>query len=273
MASATPADINESTGTAMIEGWTPVSVDMYESRFRTELMKVPAFEPNDVRDPDVWPRPGSSDGEFPAWRALFGSLCLWGHSTGYRLFSFDTFFSYCEKAYTERHPENERFRRYFQAPLRDGMRQRIGVWYESGMAETHLYACLAQALEDESKTGVVLYDPRADWKLKADIVVILNGNAIRVSAYVGDEAERAGIERRRDGIERVRKRNTAKSAHWGNEELGRMPLSEIALTADDMQVVNGCRLFSIAAVNRLLTELYTYAEVQPSKRWTFRAPD
>lgn len=232
-----------------------MSIDMFERNFRRKLEKLAPFESNEVRDPRVW-------GEgFPAWRALFSSLCLYGHSSGYRIPAFDDFFRYCKKAYTNAHySERSRYQKYFEGDLLPGMRQRVSVWYESGMAELHLYACLVEAIEDISKIGLVLYDPRADWKLKADVIVIIRKQAIRVSAFVGDLAERSNIEANRDKVEQERKKNTMQSAHWGNEELRLMPILEIARTSDiDTQVVNGVHLFSLLAVNRLLTDIYKQA--------------
>lgn len=232
-----------------------MSVDMFERRFREELNKLPPLPIFSQRDPNVW-REG-----FPAWRALFSSLCLWGHSTGYRLPSFDDFFQYCRKAYThEQHPHREKYKPYFEGVLLPGMRQRVGVWYQSGMAETHLYACLVEAIEDKSKCGLVLYDPRADWKLKADVVVLIHGKALRVSAFEGDEAGRSSLEAHRDMVEHERKKNTSESAHWGNAELGRMKTYTIARsTAADTSVANGVPLFSLSLVNRLLAEIYAEA--------------
>lgn len=243
-----------------------MSVDMFEVRFRRELGKLPKFVPDDRRDPRVWPRRGSEEAKFPAWRALFSAMCLFGHSTGYRLFSFEKFYSYCKRAYIERHPEPQRFAPYFSGDLEAGMRQRISVWYESGMAETYLYACLSEAIEDKSKTGVVLYDPRADWKLKSDLVIVINKQPLRVSAYVGEHGDRPSIEARREEIERMRKRNTSESAHWLNSELDAMPLFEISRTDSDMQVVNGIRLFSLRAVNELLERIYAHAGING---WVF----
>lgn len=242
-------------------------VDMFEWRFRSELMKLPVFEPKSRRDPRVWPKPGSKEAEFPAWRALFSSCCLWGHSTGYRLFSYKRFYEYCQRAYTEIHPQKERFKRYFEGDLLEGMRQRMGVWYEMGIAETYLYVCLADAIEDQAKVGIVLYDPRADWKLKADLVVIINNVPMRVSAYAGDEGDRPNIEARREEIERIRKINNSQSAHWGNAQLDVMPTFEIARTENDMQVLNGMRVFSLPSIDVLLTRLYDQSG--SSRRWLF----
>ncbi|MBF6370419.1 hypothetical protein IU469_32685 [Nocardia puris] len=223
-----------------------MTVDMFEHRFRQELNRLEPFHPNDTRDPRVWPRRGSHEGEFPAWRALFTALCLHRHSTGYRLPSYEEFFNFCRSAYTKHHPRPDRFVPYFQGELLAGMRQRVGVWYESGIAETYLYACLAEAIEDRAKVGVVLYDPRADWKLKADIVVILNGQAMRVSAYVGHGEDRPDLESERDVIEHERKRNTPESAHWGNSALRTMPPFGVIVKSCGLGVVRrprtlGCR--------------------------------
>lgn len=232
-----------------------MSVDMFERRFRSELEKLAPFEPNDVRDPRVW------QADFPAWRALFSSMCLFGHSTGYRLPAYEEFWRYCELAYTKRHPNSARFAPYFTGELQAGMRQRVAAWYEAGMAETYLYACLVEAIEDKAKAGIVLYDPRADWKLKADLVVIANGRPLRVSAFFGLPSSRPDVESRRDIVERARKINTMESAHWGNAQLAAMPVFEVARTDTDMQIVNGVRLFSLAAVNALLALLYEAAGV------------
>lgn len=233
-----------------------MSVDLFEVRFREELEKLPLFEPNDERDPRVWKQ------KFPAWHALFSSMCLFGHSTGYRLPSFEDFFRYCEHAYTKRNPKRDSYLPFFEGDLLIGMRQRVSAWYESGMAETYLYACLVEAIEDKSKTGVVLYDPRVDWKLKADLIVIANKVPLRVSAFVGDKSDRPRVEAHRDVVERERKRNTMESAHWKNAEIAAMQLVEISRTDSDQQVVNGVRLFSLASINSLLTSIYQAAGVQ-----------
>lgn len=240
-----------------------MSVDMFESRFRKELMKLPEFTPNDVRDRRVW-RMG-----FPAWRALFSAMCLFGHSTGYRLPSFEDFFRYCHQAYTVRHPQKEKYAPLFEGELLAGMRQRACAWYESGMAEAYLYACLAEAIEDKAKSGLVLYDPRADWKLKADMIVIAQRKPIRVSAFFGELSDRQEVESRRDDVERDRKKNTMESAHWNNVELAAMPIFQIARTEDELQVVNGVRLFALPAVNRLLQEI---CRATGAKEWLFPLP-
>lgn len=236
-------------------------VDMFERRFRQELEKLPLFTPNDKRDARVW------KADFPAWRSLFSSSLLFGHATGYRLPSFDSYFAYCENAFCVKHPKKDRFIPFFQGELREGMRQRIGAWYESGMAETYLYVCLVEAIEDHMKAGMVLYDPRADWKLKADAMVMLGTQLVRISSYVGEKADRPGIEARRDQIEKLRKVNTANSAHWGNSALDALPELAITRTDASTQIINGVRLFDRVSINRLLQELYAVGGIQ--KGWVF----
>lgn len=240
-----------------------MSVDMFERRFREELEKLPQFEPNDARDSRVW------NVGFPAWHALFSAMCLFGHSTGYRLPPFERFFRYCERAYTESHPDRVKYAPLFKGELRPGMLQRVSAWYESGMAETYLYACLVEAIEDHAKSGLVLYDPRADWKLKADLIVIANRRPVRVSAFFGEQSDRPKLESRRDVVEQERKKNTMESAHWNNTELASMPVFTISRTSDDMQKVNGVRLFSLLAINRLLDEIFRATE---AKAWLFPLP-
>ncbi len=229
---------------------------MYERRFRQELCKLPPFEHQDKRDQRVW-----QEG-FPAWHALFSSLCLYGHSTGYRLPSFEDYFRYCQGAYTHaRHPKKDHYQPYFEGEMLPGMRQRVSVWYESGMAELYLYACLVEAIEDKAKCGIVLYDSRADWKLKADVIVIAQKQPMLVSAFAGEKRDRSTIEARRDVVERARKKNTMESAHWENAELSVMPMFEISRTDSDMLVINGVRLFSLTAINSLLESIYQKAGV------------
>ena len=233
-----------------------MSVDMYQHRFFQELLKNKEFRIEGWRSEDVW------RAKFPAWRAVFSAACLFGHGSGYKIPSYKEFFDYCRVAFTKRHPHKERYKKYFEGPLLEGMKERTSVWYESGIAETHLYVCLIEAIEDKGKCGLVLYDPRADWKLKADLFVVLKGSTYSVSSYFGEKDGRSGIEKARDVVERDRKRNTSESSHWDNTELDEMKKFEISRTEQDQQIVNGLRLFSTQSVNRLLNELYHEAGIE-----------
>jgi hypothetical protein len=244
-----------------------MSVDMFERRFRQELAALPEFKRVSSHDPVV------REVGFPAWRGLFTEMCLYGHCTGYRLFSFDSFYERCKRAYSKAHHPDKDFHIYFEGPREAGMRHRIAVWYESGMAETYLYACLVEMIEDKSHSGLVLYDPRADWKLKADLVVLIGDRAARVSAMTHELVSRPRIEAARELTEHVRKQNTSESAGWDNEQLKRLAVFQITTDgAGNSQIVNGLRLFSLAAVNRLLRELYDFGGVQAERRFVFREP-
>ena len=230
-------------------------VDMFECSFIRRVRSMPRFVPCDERDEEVWAM------GFPSWRAIFSALCLYGHSTGYRLPTYSRFFNQVRYAFCHVHPDRDRFRRYFREPLLDGMRQRVSVWYESGMCETFLYVCLVEAIEDKSKVGIVLYDSRIDWKMKTDLIVLVGGKAIRINAFWGEEGSRPGAERRRDEVEVARKWNTMESSHWRNRGLEDMRELRISRTDQDCQEVNGLRLFSVESVNSLLERIYCHAGV------------
>lgn len=113
-----------------------MAVDMHEGKVLRALRALPRFEPagevtQEIRGID-----------FPAWRALFSSQLLWGHSTGYRLPSYLQFADYCRKAYTHA-AHGGRFERWFEEANRSRLEQRLRFWYESGLAETYLYASLS----------------------------------------------------------------------------------------------------------------------------------
>ncbi len=231
-------------------------VDMHEHKFILELERLPPFQPGGAIDPDV------RGVDFPAWRALFTSLLLWCHSTGYRLPSFDAFLDLCRKAYT--HPRHrDRFARWFAAPDLPRTTERVKFWYESGLAETYLYVCLVDVFEDILQDGIVLYDARADWKQKWDVAVLVRGSKFVVNAFWGPTEDRGGVEEWRDAIERDRKANTALSAHWRNEERARWTMLAIRRTEADCQWVNGVRLFSIESVNRLIDQMCGLSGARP----------
>lgn len=243
-----------------------MSVDMHEYKVLLQLRELPPFTP--ARDVDRSVR----QVDFPAWRALFTSSLLWGHSTGYRLPAYDDFARYCKNAYTH-DVHGGRFDRWFAEhalPLTD---QRLRFWYESGLAETYLYACLVDALEDILRDGLVLYDPRADWKLKCDIAVVTRGARVIVDSFWGEHSDRVQVTAAREAVERERKLNTAASSHWGNRELERWSTITVARSARDCQVVNGVRLFSIAAVNEALKAIYDLAGNEQGERFFFPEGD
>jgi hypothetical protein len=232
-----------------------MTVDLHEYKFISELERLPYFVSAREVDPEISAVP------FPAWRAIFQCTLLWCHSTGYRLPPFSDFLADCERAFRhERH--RGRFEKWFEPNNRERTEQRVRGWYESGMAETYLYACLVDAFEDILKDGIVLYDARVDWKHKADVMVISRGKIFAVDSFRGSRHARDGVKSRRDVIERDRKINTVESAHWGNEERSRCIAVGISRSDADCQNVNGVRLFSITAINTLLDEIYAQAGVE-----------
>lgn len=246
-------------------------VDMYERTFVAKL-----------RDPSLrLPGPGPAVSltvrniDFPAWRALFSSMLLFGHSTGYRLPTFDEFYQYCRRAYTSEQPRMSEqyvekvrgFRARFDGPDEPQIRERIRQWYESGMAETYLYVCLVDAFEDKLREGVVVYDPRVDWKLKCDLVVRVREHTFGVNAFQGNEIARARVEAQRLVVEQDRKRNTPDSAQWNNLELRRWTRLSISKTENDYQEINGFHLFSPSAVNTLVDHICRHAGLDSRVRF------
>jgi len=223
---------------------------MFEHRFKAELMRLPYFEIRGERDDRVWKAP------FPAWRAIFTALCLTGHSSGYQLPSYAQFFAACERVYCDLHRNGDQFTKYFRGELREGTKHRTSVWYQAGMAETYLYVCLVEAIEDRTKSGFVVYDPRLDWKFKSDAIVIRQDAVFRINAFSGDEGQRSTVERRRDSVERQRKADTPVSSRWGHRLFQSVASLRISMSPNNAQLVNGVMLFSVDSINDLLLQIY-----------------
>jgi hypothetical protein len=228
-------------------------VDMHEFKFILSLEKTGHYEPSAGFDHAV----GKID--FPAWRALFTSALLWGHSTKYRLPTFSEFFSICQKSYKHKRHEG-RFDKWFEPENVGGTTERIKFFYESGMAETYLYVCLVDAFEDILKNGMVMYDPRFDWKQKWDAAVIVGAYKFGVDAFLGSATGRKRIKERREVVERERKHDNMMSTHLNNVERNEWVELQISLS-DDYQLVNGIKLFSIAKINALLHEIYEISQL------------
>lgn len=241
---------------------------MHEGKFRALLMKMPRFE----RPEPVTPSARAID--FPAWRAIFTSQLLRGHSTGYRLPTLKGFLQICERWYTA--PSlNDAYVRHFQDNRRPETLNRLRAFYETGMTETYVYVCLVDMFEDTLRDGIVLYDPRADWKLKLDALVLRDGHIFSVNIYWGDPARRPDVEARREIVERQRKRNTIQSSHFDNSELARGIRLDLAVSEDDHQNVNGLRLMSIPTFNEaVMTPIYeTCGTVADERRYMPESPE
>lgn len=235
-----------------------MGVDFKEHRFRQELNALPKFTVQGK--PDARVRAANP----PAWVAVFNGLCALTHASGYRLPSFEQFFRTCERTWcSERNRQREKFLPLFQEDRIEGTRHRLSNLYESGMADAYLYACLVWAIEDnEPHEGIVLYDARADWKLKADTIVLIREHQFQVDAFWGDVNSRPEVEARRDRVERDQKANASDSAHWDNRHLRRLIRFPITRNDTNCQVVNGVRLFTLEAVDTLLGRIYDTAGIE-----------
>lgn len=232
-----------------------MAVDMHEWKFIVDLRALPEFVPAESVSSVA------RGVDFPAWRAIFTACLLRSHSSGYRLPSFDEFVDECEAVYG--HPRHgQRFLPFFGPRWRDQTLTRLNFWYECGLAETYLYVCLVDAIEDIDRNGVVLYDARADWKLKADALVLRAGKRFVVSvAWGGSRVNRPAVEARRDAVERIRKENTEVSSHWRNSEVAEWIRVDVPIDVDNCQTVNGVRLPSIPVINGALAFIHNSTDV------------
>lgn len=240
-----------------------MSVDMFVRKFRTRLAELPPYHEQGAYDERVMHAP------IPAMRAAFSASCLYSHNIGYQLPTFDRFRQmYCD-ALQETPEYSRKFARYFQGTTPNpGLVYRLSVAYESGICEEYLNVCLVEAIEDRLKCGVVLYDPRADWKLKVDSFILCCGKTFVVNSYWGDVSARREIERRRDESELRTKVNTSVSSQWGNVELGTFIRIDVTRDETSSEHLNGFRLFSPSAIDEVLTSVFDASGVPSEGRPT-----
>lgn len=234
-----------------------MGIDMFEHRFREEIEKLPPFTLSPAHDRRVW------DAKLPAWRPLFSALLHLGHSTGYRLASFDQFYRYVETSWTRSYVGPDQYDQWFTGEFREPMKRRIGIWYLSGMAEQQVYLALAEALEDRgAKNGLVFYDTRHDIKHKYDAFIVCCGRTFAINIYWGEPKSRRLTEQLRHRVELDRKANTGESSHWFNRQAAEsMKIAFYARAPSDLIEVNGIPLFSRSALNGLLTQIYDECEI------------
>ncbi len=191
-----------------------MSVDMFVSKFRRRLMELQPYHDHGLYDPSAM------HASIPAMRAAFSAAALFCHDAGYTLPEFDLFLSLYSSAARLHYDFARKFAPFFDGDTpADGLLYRLSVAYESYMAEAYLNVCLIEAIEDRLKQGVVLYDPRADWKMKWDSLVLCKGRVFVINSYWQGSGRRS-VEARREATERRTKINTAVSSHWGNVEIG-----------------------------------------------------
>lgn len=218
-------------------------MDIHVNKFRTRLAGLPKFETQGVFDLETMRT------NFPSWRAVFSGAVNWGYTAGYALPTFNMFAASYTKA-IHLHPHFDKYwSAYFSgATPSEHMLHRLSCWYEAGMAETYLYVCLAEAIEDRLKAGFVIYDPRLDWKHKCDVMVICRDKQILINSYWGTW-EKALVESKGEP------KRGAKQADF---------MTEIKIVRNDerFENLNGFKLFTAEDVDATLGAIYTVAGLE-----------
>jgi hypothetical protein len=230
-------------------------VDMLISRFLRELQAA-------VPEPFV--REGASDpvirdGQLPPYRHIFHALCLFEHSSGYRLPRYERFRRTYLRAlenHPRYHPQSDLlFPNGTPAP---GLLHRIGGWYLDGLAHTHLYCVLVQAYEEQRRVGAVLMDARADAKLKADVVIVTPRTSVRIDIRYRKGPSQRMLLARRANVEADAKAQNSSSSQIDNPFFEHV--TAVSISRDEMTAVtpSNIKLFSGDAIDRLLVEIDTY---------------
>jgi hypothetical protein len=104
-----------------------------------------------------------------------------------------------------------------------------------------------------------LFDARADWKFKANFIVLRctgsGSSAVRINVYGRTDDERTQVEQEREGQERQMKANTSTSAHWRNETYHNLPAVNISKAGGNVIVKQNFRLFSPEAMEQLMDDI------------------
>ncbi len=232
-------------------------IDLFPCRMMTEIRKLPHFDQPTEELAD------SKD--LPAYRPVFSALLLYNFTSNYKLFPCSVFAKQLKKAY-EGHKRSAELLPRFDKP---GFKALIKAWYQSFMMETFIYLCLAEAIEDKTKEGLVFYDTRHDFKMKYDAAVLMRGRMLTINAFRGPAANRLSTEKRRDAIERKAKINTSESAHWDNLERQRVGRIPYAVADEECMDVNGIMLPSSKSIDGLLRDIYNAAGLNDETRFYY----
>jgi hypothetical protein len=224
-------------------------VDITEDKFRRLVKNMDGFGSYDYST-----YTGRRTG-FPAWRSNFATVLGNCHCRDYRLPTFDEFVKQCKDSYTDPVHKGKWWVELFRDDRIEEMMPWLRMNYESGMSETYVYVCLTDILEDVLDIGLVMYDPRIDWKQKFDCVVTIDPHKFGIDAHY-EHGNRRDLEAARAESEKKRKKNRSWSSHFNNKERLTYTRLEIERSEDDTQEINGLHLFSINSINRLLREIY-----------------
>jgi len=245
----------------IVSGGGVMPIDMIPARFFDELQRIKPFQRHGQLNSVI------QKASLPAKQAFLPGLFLFNHAAGYRLPEWEDFKQYYVAAVHKHKNYAEKFAHCFTSALDDrhrpvpkpGLLFRMSGWYEDSMAHAFLYSVLVLAYEDTDHVAFVLYDARADWKFKADFIILQStGDAmtgLRVSIEGQNEEDRARVELQRDNQERTTKANAAFSSHWANQTYNTLPLVRISRQNGTPITRNGFQLFNIEAMERLLTEV------------------
>lgn len=242
-----------------------MSADMFVGRFLTELRRLPAYQTQGKYDALV------HKAQAPAWRATFTAGVLARHVAGYKLPSLEHFVKSYMRNLGDHAKFDEKFSRFTEGGKgrpTAAFLHRLSQWYEIGMTEVYVYVTLAHVVEDILQEAVVMYDARVDWKGKCDLIILRGGEARMVDTHFLAASGRAQTEVAREERERVAKQNTMQSAHWENAEYKQLKQNSFTVVRDekDCWEVNGFKLFSDEAMNKLLREVYEWLGAPEEKR-------
>ena len=233
-----------------------MSVDMLVPRFFREIERLHPCEEQGFERQGRWDRT-IANCPVPPYRAVFTAGLLFGHAAGYRLPSFKQFIATYGRAIRDngKYPIGDKAR-LFQDPATcreptSGFLHRMCGWYMDGMAHTHLYATLVQAYEDQRQLGAVASDPRMDWKLKTDLVVMSASKLVRLNINFGNE-ELVGDRAAREAGTKAR----AMASHvTGNPFHDRTHMVEVVRDAEHTEPFRGLRFFTPACLDEVITEV------------------
>lgn len=239
-------------------------VDMLLSRFFREVEQLYPDQDRKFQRTGTWDRRVASCA-VPPYRAVFTACLLRGHAAGYRLPSFKQFTSVYVHAIfaNEKIPDRDKACLFVDPKTCDeptpGFLHRLCGFYLDGMAHTQLYVALVQAYEDQRKIGAVASDPRVDWKLKTDIVVMSASRVVRLNIRFGSDE----LIEDRTTREAVTKARAMASHVTGNPFHERAPVVEVVRDAAHTETFYGLQFFTPACVDEAIRSLDAALDVPP----------
>lgn len=237
-------------------------VDMLVPRFFKEVERlysgeVRSFERLGRRDRSLATCP------IPPYRAIFTAGLLFGHAAGYRLPSLSQFIAVYGSAISrsDKYSIGDKARLYRDpkecCEPTDGFLHRLCGFYLDGMAHTHLYVALVQAYEDQRQYGAVASDPRVDWKLKTDIVVMSASKVVRLNIRSGAE----DIVEERSAREADTKARAMASHVAGNPFYDGSAIVEVIRDAAHTEAFRGLQFFTPACLDEVIQAVDAALEV------------